>query len=467
MLAATMIFSCGMLNSFAAKKNATKAIKKTTLEIKEPDVKAGSYVVVSGSTSEVIYGRHADRKLPIGNITKLMTAMVVIDNFHDNSELDNVVYVTADADEYGEDFRTGDGVTVEDLLKAMIVGGSDEAAETLARYSNAKGDAFIAEMNSKAIELGMDKTHFTNPTGRYNAKHYSTATECALMTQAAMRYGLIKEITALDMTTIGISGKNGRSITFTNTNPLLSSTKTSDQYAYIKGGMAGSLEQPSPLSQYVGVATKSQMQFIVVILEAKEKYMARGAIELFDYGDIKATKNTIVKADKYMGRVKVRGGAITRAKAYTETKGFAYIPPEGSTDLVKTEVVMTSGLEAPLKAGAKVGEYRIYVADELKGTVDLVIKKDIKEGWPLSKLYISNLATAIFVGVVAVLLALLMRIRAINKRKLRIKKLKREQKIRELAAKQEALDEDRRMRNWDYSKYYDSKDMNDAIKRKR
>lgn len=463
-----MVFSCATVNSYAAPKvNKNKTEQKAAVLVREPEVKANSYVVISGSTSEVIYDHYADRKMPMGNITKMMTAMVVIDNFHDNSELNNMIDIKPAVDKYGDEFKAGDSVSVEDLLKAMIVGCSDEAAEALARYSTSTKKSFVAQMNSKAIELGLDKTHFTNPTGIYDAKHYSTALECALMAQAAMRYGLIKEITALDMVIIGIAGKNGRSETFTNTNPLLASVRPSDQYAYIKGGMAGSLNQPRKYSQYLGIATKNEMQFIAVMLEAKEDELARGAIDLLDFGDINASRNTIVKANKCMGRAKVRGGAVTRAKAYTETKGYAYIPPEGSTDLVKTEVVMTSGLEAPLKAGAKVGEYRIYVADELKGTVDLVIKKDIEKGWPLSQIYISNFATVLTVLVIAVLLILLIRVRTINKRKMRMKRFKRAQRIKEMAARQEALDEDRRRRNWDYSKYYDSKDMDDAINRKR
>ena len=463
-----MVFSCAVMSSYAVEeKDEGQVAKKKTIVMGEPEVDANSYVVISGSTSELIYEHHADRKLPMGNITKLMTAMIVIDNMHDKSEMGNLVEIRSEVDAYGDDFKKGDNVSVEDLLKAMLIGGSDEAAEALARYSTSKRKLFIGQMNSKAIELGLDKTNFTNPTGIYDEKHYSSASDCAFLTQAAMRYGEIKDITSLDMTTIAIAGKSSRSKTFTNTNPLLASTRPSDQYTYIKGGIAGSLDKPRKYSQYVGVATKDEMQFIAVLLEANEKTMARSAIDLLDYGDLQASRNTIVKAGKCMGRAKVRGGAVTRAKAYTETRGFAYIPPEGSTDLVQTQVVMTSGLEAPLKAGAKVGEYRIYVADELKGTVDLVIKKDIKEGWPLSKIYISNFATVMTVLIVVGVLLLLVRVRNINKRKMRMKQFKRNQKIRELAARQEALDEDRRKRKWTYGNYYDSKDMNDAIKRKR
>lgn len=444
------------------------AAKKKTVEIKEPTVEAGSYIVMSGSTSEVILAEHADRKLPMGNITKLMTAMMVIDNLHDDSEYTNKVTVKAPATKYGEEFLAGESVTVEDMLVALLVGGSDEAAEVLAEYSMGDRDAFIAAMNSKAIELGLDSTKYRNPTGRYNVGHYSSASDCALVAQAAIRYAKIKKIMALDTTTIKIYDKaKGHSQVYTNTNPLRSSVKVTDQYRYIKGGIAGTLAEPKELSQYIGIATKNQMQYVVVMLEADPEKVAQGAIDLFEYGDIKATKNTIIKADKYMGKVKVKGGSTTRAKVYTETKGFAYIPPEGSTDLVQTETVLTSGLVAPLNAGDKVGEYRIYVADELKGTVDLVIKKDIKKGWILSNIYISNFATVVIVLIILTAAYLILRIQAKKKHRARMKERARQKKIREMAEQQAALDEDRRRRQWTYSKYYDSKDMQDALKRKK
>lgn len=430
-----------------------KGSKAKTVVIKEPKVSAGSFIVMSGSTSEVVYDNHAERKMSMGDITKLMTAMVVIDNIHDNSEYSNLVEIKSKVNDYGDDFREGDRITVEDLLKAMLVGGSDEAAEALARYSKDKRKTFISEMNSKAVQIGLSKTHYTNPTGLYNAEHYSTALDSAVCAQYAIRYAEIKELMNTDMVTIAVHGKKkDRSKTFSN--------------EYV-GSIAGVMEHPYKSAQYAGVATREYMQFVVVILDGAEKALDENARDLLEYGNYKATKNNIVKADKCVGHARVRGGAKTRVKAYTETKGFAYIPPEGSTDLVQTQVFMNSGITAPLKAGDKVGEYRIYVADELKGTVDLIVKKDVPKGWLPSKIYISNLVTAIVLAILALLAAVIIRLRAINKRKARIQARKRKAKVREMAERQAALDEDRRKRKWTYSNYYDAKDINDALNRRK
>ena len=424
-------------------------------EIVEPTVNAGSYIVMSGSTSEIVYEEHAERKLPMGAITKYMTAMVVIDNMHDTSELKNIVEISRKIAKYGKDFKKGESVTVEDLLIAMLVGNSDQAAEALATYSASRRGIFISEMNSKAMEIGLISTQFANPTGAYDPDHYATAEECAYLVQAAIRYDEIKKLSALDTATVHIIGNKkkklkNRTLTLANTNMLLSGTKKSESYAYIKGGITGELRAPRTYSQYTGVATKDDMQLVVVILEGKEDTLAQNAIDLFEYGYSKVTKNTIVKAGKCLGKARVRGGAVTRVKGYTENKGFAYIPPEGSTDLLSTEVFMYDDLVAPLRVGQKVGEFRIYVADELKGTVDLVTKKEVKTGWIFSKIYISNFAAVLILLVAFVIGFFVLRIRMIKRRKKKIKERDRQAKIRELAMEQEALEEDRKKRNWTY-----------------
>ena len=191
------------------------------------------------------------------------------------------------------------------------------------------------------------------------------------------------------------------------------------------------------------------MQLIVVLLDAKKKKVAYEAKALLEYADSKVTRNVIVKANKRVGRARVRGGNHTFVNAYTETKGFVYVPPEGSTDLVSTETVMFEDLNAPLKEGSKVGEYRIYVADELKGTVDLITKTNIRRGWWPSKYYISDLATIIIGVILFLILLLIARILYVRKRKEQIKAARRERRIYELAMQQLEAEEDRRRRNWE------------------
>ena len=422
---------------------------------KAPAVTASSYMVMSGSTSEKVASKHSDRKMQPGKITMLMTAMVVLDNMYDEGELKNTVETGDIIAGYGDTFKEGECASVGDLLNAMLVGGDVQAAELLAKYSASSRDIFVNEMNSKCMELGLMDTLFTNASGRYDIGAYSTAADLAVITQAAYRYQQVKDALAKKSVTIAVAEKKKkqpREISFRSTNPLLTGNEKID-YKYIKGGILGLVDESVNSAQFAAISTKDDMQMVVVLMDSAKENAGREAASLFDYADLKVTKNTIVKKGKFVGRARVRGGAVTRVPAYTETKGFAYVPPEGSDSLIQTQAVMFDDLNAPLQKGDKVGEFRIYVADELKGTVDLIIKEDVPVGWYPSKFYISNMGTVVLGAVLLLLLIFLLRVGHVKRRRAKRREAIRRQKIRELARMQLEIDEDRKRREWDATGY--------------
>ena len=426
-----------------------------TVPKKAPSVSASSYMVMSGSTSEKVVSKHADRKMQPGKITMLMTAMVVLDNMYDDGEMKNTVETGPAIADYGDTFKEGELASVGDLLNAMLVGGDVQAAELLAKYSASSRDVFVNEMNSKCMELGLMDTLFTNAGGRYDISAYSTASDLAVIAQAAYRYQAVKDALAKKSVTIAVTQKKKkkpREIELKSTNPLLVGNENIE-YQYIKGGILGLADEKVNSAQYAAISTKDDMQMIVVLMDSSKENAAREATSLFEYADTIVTKNTIVKKGKLVGTARVRGGAVTRVPAYTETKGFAYVPPEGSDSLIQTQTSMYDDLSAPLKKGDKVGEFRIYVADELKGTVDLIIKDDVAEGWYPSKYYISNTETIILGALLIIMLAFLLRVGHVKRRRTKRREAMRRQKIREIAMMQLEIDEDRRRREWNATGY--------------
>lgn len=413
------------------------------------NISSSSYVVMSGSTSEVVINHNADRKMQPGSIAMLVNAMVVIDNMYNDDELDNSVDITEELTEYGDTYREGESVKVSDLLNAMLIGGDRQSAEALAEYSASKRSIFINEMNTKCAELQLMDTSFSNPRGAYSTKQYSTAMDCAVIMQAALRYEKIKAALSKDKISITASRDgNERTIHIPSANPLIN--RTQEVYKYAAGGIGGNLGDPVEASQYAGAAVKDDMQLIVVLMDSDENRVGKEAAELLDYSNTLVTRNEIVDAGKQAGYVMIRGGDKVRVPVYTETKGFAYVPPEGSNELIDTEIAIFSNMEAPLGKGAKVGEFRIYVADELKGTVDLVTRETVKKGWPPSRIYISNTAS-IVLGVILVLAILLaIRILYVRRKRRKMRELRHRLRIRELAMQQMEIDEDRRRRNWTY-----------------
>ena len=446
----TTIGSIALFEVNAESRETAAAVPK-----KAPSVSASSYMVMSGSTSEKVAFKHADRKMQPGKITMLMTAMVALDNMYDEGELKNTVETGRTIAKYGDTFKEGEYASVGDLMNAMLVGGDVQAAELLAKYSASSRDIFVNEMNSKCMELGLMDTLFTNASGRYDIGAYSTAADLAVITQAAYRYQVVKDALAKKSVTIAVAQKKSkkpREVEFISTDPLLTGNEKT-AYEYIKGGMLGLVDESVNSAQFAAISTKDDMQMVVVLMDSAKENAGREAASLFEYADAKVTKNTIVKKGKLSGHARVRGGAVTSVPAYTETKGFAYVPPEGSDSLIQTQVAMYDDLNAPLKKGDKVGEFRIYVADELKGTVDLVIREDVPVGWYPSRFYISNTATMVIGVILLLLLLFLLRVLHVKRRRVRRREAVRRQKIREIARMQLEIDEDRKRRKWDATGY--------------
>ena len=442
-LVSSLMVTININTSFAASKKKAKA---KTSDVTAPEIQAQSAVVFSASTNEVVFSSHRDRKLPPGSTVQLMVAMVVIDNMHDDKEYKNSVQITEDMYSAGTTYPVGSSVKVEDLMYTMLMSGDVESAKALATYSAGTESNFVDQMNSKAQQLGLVNTRYTNSTGAYNTDQFSTAEDTAKIAKAAYQYGVIKQMSGEDRHSVKVTDGNGDK-TIENTHPFMSG---SSSYKGFKGGSYSKLSEPDSKEVFLASAISNDMNLIVVLFDEAPGKSTTDATKLLDYGFQKATQKVIIKKDVKIGKVRIKHGAKTRLAAYTSGKGYVYIPPEGSDSLVKTESVIFDNVEAPLKAGDKVGEYRIYVADELTGTVDLVVKEDVSLGWLPSYIYISNTMTVIICVILLIIVLLIVRAGNIKRRRKHMRARKHKEKIREIARQRLEIEEDRKRRNWNY-----------------
>ena len=137
-------------------------------EVKEPEISAESFAIMSISTGEMVYSKNPDRKQFISGPERLMCAISVIDNMHDKKEMNNYVAIKEDYVEKDDVFKAGDSVKVKDLLSAMLISGSMSAAFSLAEYSLGSQDEFVTYMNNKAKQLELKNTNFTSPAFSYD-----------------------------------------------------------------------------------------------------------------------------------------------------------------------------------------------------------------------------------------------------------------------------------------------------------
>lgn len=188
----------------------------------EPQLKSSSVLVMDEETGEILYSRNADAVLPIASITKLVTAMVILDA---KLPLDETVRISnADVDLLKgtrSRLRVGTELSRDDLLKLALMASENRAASALGGSYPEGREAFVEAMNKKVLELGMRGTYFVEPTG-LSSSNVSTAEDLGKLVRAAQDYPLIREYSTLSEHRVAV-GK--RKTAFANSNSLVRSGK--------------------------------------------------------------------------------------------------------------------------------------------------------------------------------------------------------------------------------------------------
>lgn len=181
-------------------------------------VASSAALVVEQGGSEPIYQKNAELVVPIASITKLMTAMVVLDSA---PGLQDAIHISDDDVDYLKGSRSrlnvGAELAREDALLISLMSSENRATHALARHYPGGLQAFVTAMNRKAVELGMYHTRFEDPTG-LSSNNVSTARDLAKMVAAAHRYPLIREFSTTGEARIEVSG---RPMDYRNTNQLV------------------------------------------------------------------------------------------------------------------------------------------------------------------------------------------------------------------------------------------------------
>ncbi|MBU1237485.1 MAG: D-alanyl-D-alanine endopeptidase [Gammaproteobacteria bacterium] len=205
----------------AAKKHHVSP-RRLLADHDNPLLRSAAALVMDQTTGEVLYEKNANAQLPIASITKLMTAMVVLD-----AKLDLQEELTIGRDEVRATrgsrsrLRIGTRLTREELLRLALMASENRAAAALSRYYPGGREAFVNAMNQKAQSLDLAETHFEDPTG-LKAANVSSARDLTRLVAAAHGYPPIREFSTAARYQVMVAG---RSRTFHNTNRLVKSDK--------------------------------------------------------------------------------------------------------------------------------------------------------------------------------------------------------------------------------------------------
>ncbi|HSF21214.1 MAG TPA: D-alanyl-D-alanine endopeptidase [Burkholderiales bacterium] len=183
------------------------------------NLKSTSALVLDQSGQRILYAKNVEWVVPIASITKLMTALVVLDS---GLPLDEPIKISKDDRDGLKGTRSrltvGMSVSREDLLRIALMASENRAAAALSRAYPGGTDAFVAAMNRKAAELGMWRSRFVDGTG-LSSGNVSNAQDLARLVGAAYRHPLIREYTTDSEYTVRLA--NGRKMQFTNSNRLV------------------------------------------------------------------------------------------------------------------------------------------------------------------------------------------------------------------------------------------------------
>lgn len=342
-----------------------------------PQITAPSAVLMEASTGQIIYEKDADEQLPPASVTKIMTLLLIFDALDSGQiQLDDKVTTSEYAASMGESqvfLEAGETQTVDTLIKCISVASANDACVAMAEYICGNEEEFVARMNQRAKDLGMENTHFINCNGLDVDGHLTTARDIAVMSRELItEYPEIYDYCTIWMENITHTTKKGTSeFGLTNTNKLIR------QYEYATGLKTGSTGKAKFCVS--ATARKDGMDLIAVIMAAPDsKTRMKDAVTLFNYGFGKCQRYE-EKQIQPMEPVEVSRGKEKQVNVVQDGK-FVYVDTTGA-DLskVKRKAVYKEKIEAPVKKGEKIGVVQYYLDEKMIGSIDIIAEQSVEK----------------------------------------------------------------------------------------
>ena len=351
----------------------------------EIEVDADHIIMQDHLSGEILYDKNSDDKIYPASMTKIMTAIVVFDLLKKGeTSLDEMLTISEKAwrmsqSGYSSMFiMLNDQVSVEDLLKGIIVASGNDACVALAEGLSGTEKDFVILMNEKSREIGLENTNFNNSSGINDVENYSTARDILEMSRYMIQnypeyYSYFKE------TTFTWDRTGGDPITQGNRNPLLYKNIGADG---IKTGFL-TVEQYS-LASSIKV---NERRITAVASGFKSKNSrSRESIKLLNWGLRKFDTIKVAKKDEIFTSLKVWLGKKNTVEVVSSEDIYLTIPKR-KKKIIKTELVYNGPIEAPIKKGEKLALLNIYISGELKKQIDILSAEDIKKSNVFSRLF--------------------------------------------------------------------------------
>ncbi len=222
---------------------------------------ASGMLLVDIRSGQVLLSRYPDQKRPMASLTKIMTALLILER-HKLSDIASVPKIVADVRGSTIGVKTGALFKIEDLLKALLIPSANDAAYALAITDAGSIAGFVERMNLRARSLGLKNTHFTNPAGLDSEDQYSTARDLARLTITALKNSDFRRIVRTKSAVIATN--SGAQFDLRNTNELLG--KDNHVFGVKTGTTSGAGECLIVLFE------EKEREYLLVLLGSKDRY---------------------------------------------------------------------------------------------------------------------------------------------------------------------------------------------------
>ena len=375
------------------------------------EITAKSAMLVSLDTNEVLFEKNADDKVYPASITKIMTTLLILesDKYDPNAKIamtEEALDLVSGTGSSVSLLKAGEEISQLDLVYMVLMSSYGDCALLAAEYYYGSVENFVAQMNTRAAELGLAGTHYENPIGLHSEQNYTTARDTYKLTAFALQNQTFKEVCESTRHTVPATNMSGaRTLSTTN---FLQDNTTEYYYSYAKGVKTGYTDEAGRC--LVSTASYNGYNYICVVFgcppdkknhftESKELY--RWAFNNFEFKKVADSENPVAE-------IAVDLSLNTDFVSLYIEDGFVSILPKDADDSTISIVAkpISEKVDAPIKKGDVLGTADIIYAEQVIGTVNLVSNEDVEKSTMLAVLRtVKNFFTSSYMKVVYIIIA--------------------------------------------------------------
>lgn len=329
-------------------------IARATQEAENELTSARAMCVIERNSGRVLYSKNEHERLPMASLTKIITAIVAIEN---NADLDRVIEIPKEATGIEGStiyLKAGEHLSIRDLLFGLMLRSGNDAAVALSIATSGSVDAFMTLANEFVARLGLVNTHLVTPNGLHDDNHFTSALDLARVTAYALNNPTFAEIVKTQKTVIPNEFKANENRLLKNKNKLLA------QLADADGVKTGYTKKAGRC--FVGSATRNGMQLVCVLLDCKP--MFEDCAKLLERGFDEFELVDLLSAYDACGKIKVTKADENEVGIFTRSE-FVYPLTAQEKSNVHITRNLPESVAAPIKKNQEVGQLEINLGNDL------------------------------------------------------------------------------------------------------